>query len=79
MKVEPMLKEEVMEYVKERRRNDYILNILSREAKDDLLHWYDVIVKCCYCPFNENCEHENCEKHIKNYITKGDINYEHKS
>ena len=80
MKVEPMTNVEVQDYLREELRRDFILNILAREAKNKLPHWYDEIVDCPYCPFKDECKsHRYCDKHILNYITKGDINYEHKS
>lgn len=80
MKVEPMSNEEIQTFLVEELRKDFIFSILRREMQNNLYHWYDEIVDCPLCPFSDDCKnHENCEKHIRNYIKKGDINYEHKS
>lgn len=79
MKVEPMSKEEVQQFIAEELRKDFIHSIIRREAKHNLPFWYNTIIDCSVCPFDEECDHEGCKEHIKNYIAKGDINYEHKS
>lgn len=79
MKVEPMSKEEVQQFIAEELRKDFIHNIIRREANNNLPFWYNTIIDCSVCPFDKECNHEACKNHIKNYIKTGDINHEHKS